>query len=367
MAGRRPRVAVVFGGRSGEHEVSIQSARSVIAAIDSSRYEVLPVGITHQGAWVVAQPDALLSGAVDQSAKVLPSAEPGQPGLVPATPNHRVEGLSEGIDVVFPLVHGTYGEDGCLQGLFELAGIPFVGSGVLASATGMDKILMKKVFRADGLPVVDCIELARADWERDPETELARTQQSIGFPCFVKPADLGSSVGINKVRTSDELPGAIDAAAEFSERIIVERGIDARELECGVLGNHDPAASVVGEIVPARDFYDYEAKYVDPKTQFLIPADLDPSTASSIQDLAIRAFTAIRASGMARVDFFLERTTGEIFVNEINTIPGFTAMSVYPRLWDASGVPYSELIHRLIQLALERHADRARNRTQYSS
>jgi D-alanine-D-alanine ligase len=367
MAEPRPRVAIVFGGRSGEHEVSIQSARSVIAAIDPSRYEVVPVGITHQGAWVVAQPEALLTGRVDPGARVLPSAEPGQPGLVPATPSPGVDGLREGIDVVFPLVHGTYGEDGCLQGLFELAGIPFVGSGVLASSTGMDKIVMKKVFRADGLPVVDYVSVARADWGRDPEAELARVKKSIGFPCFVKPADLGSSVGINKVRVADELPAAIDAAAEFSGRIIVERGVDARELECGVLGNHNPAASVVGEIIPARDFYDYEAKYVDPNTQFLIPADLDPSTASSIRDLAIRAFTSIGASGMARVDFFLERTTGEVFVNEINTIPGFTAMSVYPRLWEASGVPYTELIHRLIQLAVERHADRARNRTHYLS
>jgi len=363
---KRPRVAVVFGGRSGEHEVSIQSARSVISAIDRTKYDVLPVGITHDGTWVVAEPNALLAGAVDDEARVMPSADPGQPGLVPVSPGAQgVAALGDGVDVVFPLVHGTFGEDGSLQALFALAELPFVGSGGLGSATGMDKITMKKIYRADGLAVVEYVPVARADWERRPAGIMDEIEANLGFPCFVKPSDLGSSVGISKVRDREQLEAGLALAAEFSGRIIAERALDAREVECGVLGNHEPAAPVVGEIVVARAFYDYEAKYFDPSTQFIIPAALDPSTADAIRELAIRAFRAVAAEGMARVDFFVARGDGEIYVNEINTIPGFTAMSVYPRLWAASGVPYPELIDRLIQLALERHADRSRNRTRY--
>jgi D-alanine-D-alanine ligase len=249
--------------------------------------------------------------------------------------------------------------------LFELAGIPYVGSSVSASAVGMDKVLMKAVFAAAGLPSVDYLPIRRVEWERDRDRCLARIADEIGFPCFVKPANLGSSVGITKVATAANLPPALTLAAEFGSRLIVERGIAARELECGVLGNHEPAASVVGEVIPRRDFYDYEAKYHDPDTRFVIPADIPGSLADEVRSLAIRAFTAIGAAGMARVDFFLERQSGRVFVNEINTIPGFTAMSVYPRLWAASGVAYPELIDRLIALALERHEDEGHNRTEY--
>lgn len=365
MPPRRLRVAVVYGGRSGEHEVSIQSARSVIEAIDPERYEVVPIGVTHAGAWLAAPPEALLAGEPDPGARVVASADPAR-GLVPlAASASPTSGPGEGIDVVFPLVHGTFGEDGCLQGLFELATLPYVGSGVLGSAVGMDKITMKRVFQAEDFPVVDYLPVARSTWESEPRSVLGLVEGRIGFPCFVKPSALGSSVGISKARDRDQLRAALDLAAEFGSRIVVERAVDARELECGVLGNDRPEASVVGEIIPAREFYDYQAKYHDQSTQFIIPAAIDAQTQSKIQQLAIGAFSAIGGRGMARVDFFLDGAGGALYLNEINTIPGFTAMSVYPRLWAASGVPYSELVDRLIQLAIQRHDDEARNRTHY--
>ncbi len=366
MADRRLRVALIYGGRSGEHEVSIESARSVMQAIDRERYEVVPVGITKRGRWLLAEPDALREGLLEGADRVIPSAELRRQDPV-VGPRGAVSGLdlASGVDIVFPLVHGTYGEDGCLQGLFELAGLPYVGSSVPASAVGMDKILMKAVFAAHALPSVDYMPVRRVDWERDPRACLDEITGRIGFPCFVKPSNLGSSVGIRKVHAADELPSALGLAAEFSPRIIVERGIAARELECGVLGNETPEASVVGEVIPGREFYDYEAKYYDPRTRFIIPADVPSALADEIRAMAIRAFTAIGASGLARVDFFLERETERIYLNEINTIPGFTAMSVYPRLWAATGVPYPALIDRLIALALARHDDEARNRTEY--
>jgi D-alanine-D-alanine ligase len=324
------------------------------------------VGITQRGRWLLTDPAALRAGALEGADTLLPSAELRSPGLVPS---HRRDPalvtLADRVDVVFPLVHGTYGEDGCLQGLFELAGIPYVGSSVSASAVGMDKVLMKAVFAAAGLPSVAYLSLRRAEWERDEAACLRRIAERIGFPCFVKPANLGSSVGISKVATASDLPAALALAAEFSPLLIVEQGIAARELECGVLGNHEPEASVVGEIIPRRDFYDYQAKYHDPETQLVIPADISDGVAEEVRDMAIRAFTAIGGTGLARVDFFLERQSGRVLLNEINTIPGFTAMSMYPRLWAASGVPYPELIDRLIALALERHEDQARNRTEY--
>jgi D-alanine-D-alanine ligase len=354
-------VAVVYGGRSGEHEVSIESARSVLEAIDREKYEVLPVGVTREGAWHVVEPDGLLNGATGLHQRLLPSADPARQGLVPmdgSAPSGR------GVDVVFPLVHGTYGEDGCLQGLFDLADVAYVGSGVLGSAVGMDKITMKAVFQAHGLPVVPYLAVARSAWEHDRWGTLQRTEQ-LGFPCFVKPSSLGSSVGISKVHDSTELGPALDEAARFGERLIVEQGIEAREVECGVLGNEAPEASVVGEILVQREFYDYEAKYHDPGTGFAIPADLSPEIVHKVQALAIQAFEAVGAAGMARVDFFMSKQDGSLYLNEINTIPGFTAMSVYPRLWQASGVSYAELIERLIDLAVQRHADRARNQTSY--
>ncbi|MBM2810450.1 MAG: D-alanine--D-alanine ligase, partial [Chloroflexi bacterium] len=253
----------------------------------------------------------------------------------------------------------------CLQGLFELASIPYVGAPVFASAVGMDKILMKMVFRAAGLPLTDYAPLERGDWERDHAGTLTRMEIEIGYPCFVKPANLGSSVGISKVRNRAELADALNLAAEFSSRILVERGLEVRELECAILGNQEPMASVVGEVLPSREFYDYEAKYHDPTTTFVIPADIDEGVNVEIRGLAVKAFKAIGAAGMARVDFFLGRGDGRVYLNEINTIPGFTSMSVYPRLWQATGVPYPDLIDRLIQFGLDRHADEARNRTEY--
>ena len=365
MPGHRLRVAVVYGGRSGEHEVSLQSARSVIEAMDPDRYEAVPIGITHGGSWVAAPPEALLAGEPDPGPRLLPSADPGQPGLIPLPASTSAAALTDAFDVVFPLVHGTFGEDGCLQGLFELAAVPYVGSNVLASAVGMDKITMKTIFRAEGFPIVDYLPVSRSTWEEDPRSVLAAVEGRLGYPCFVKPGNLGSSVGITKARGPQQLSAALALAAEFGSRMLVEQAVDARELECGVLGNDRPDASVVGEVVPAREFYDYEAKYYDSATRFAIPAEIDPSIQNTIRQLSMAAFTAIGASGMARVDFFLDRGSQALYLNEINTIPGFTAMSVYPRLWAASGVPYAELIDRLIQLALQRHDDQARNRTHY--
>lgn len=362
MAGKRPRVVVVFGGRSGEHEVSIESARSLLAAIDRERYEVLPIGITREGAWHVVEPAGLLRESAHLGQRLRPSADPAQQGLMPL--DGQTGTGARRVDVVFPLIHGSYGEDGCLQGLLDLADVAYVGSGVLGSAVGMDKIVMKAVFRSHGLPVVPHLALSRSAWERDSKDTLGRAA-AVGFPCFVKPSSLGSSVGITKVRGPEELSPALANAARFGDRLLVEKAIEARELECGVLGNAQPQASVVGEILVQREFYDYEAKYHDPETGFAIPADLAPGIAEQVQWLALRAFEVIGAAGMARVDFFLDQRDGSLFLNEINTIPGFTAMSVYPRLWEASGVPYPELIDRLISLAVERHADRARNQTTY--
>ncbi len=322
---------------------------------------MLPVGVTREGAWYVVEPAGLLNGTTRLERRLLPSADPARQGLVPIEDSAAPGGE---VDVVFPLIHGTYGEDGCLQGLFDLANVPYVGSGVLGSAVGMDKIIMKAVFQAHRLPVVPYLAMARSAWERDRAGTLQRAEQ-LGFPCFVKPSSLGSSVGITKAHDPGELGEALDEAGRFGERLIVEQGIEAREVECGVLGNETPRTSVVGEILVRREFYDYEAKYHDPRTSFAIPADLPPNVVERIQGLAIRAFHAVGAAGMARVDFFLSKRDGALYVNEINTIPGFTAMSVYPRLWQASGVSYAELIERLIGLAIERHTDRARNQTIY--
>jgi D-alanine-D-alanine ligase len=360
---KRIRIGVIYGGRSGEHEVSIESARSVLDAIDPARYEVLPIAITHEGAWNIVEPAALLADAGAHRTALLPSADPQTPGLIAV--NGAVSPSREALDVAFPLVHGTYGEDGCVQGLLELAGIPYVGAGVLGSAVGMDKIVMKRVFAAAGLPMVPFVEVSRSRWERDPEPVERAVMEGAGFPCFVKPANLGSSVGISKAASVSELRAALAVAAQYSGRIVVEAGVDARELECGVLGNDEPEVSVVGEVQLARDFYDYEAKYRDERTRFKIPAVIAEELSDRIRALAALAFQAVGAAGMARVDFFLDRRNNALYLNEINTIPGFTPVSAYPRLWEATGVPYRELIDRLIALALERHADTARNRTRY--
>jgi D-alanine-D-alanine ligase len=367
---KKIRVAVIFGGRSGEHEVSLVSARGIMEAMDKDKYEVLPIGITKEGQWIASGDPmrALQSGMTEGGSK--PAAllgDPSQRGLI------RLEEQGKGlqaarlteVDVVFPVLHGPYGEDGTVQGLLDLANLPFVGAGVLGSALGMDKIVQKTVLRAHGLPVADFMSILRKEWEREPEAVIGRIMETLGCPCFVKPANLGSSVGISKAHNPEELPAALNEAARYDRKILVEEAIDAREIEVSVLGNDEPMASVLGEIIPCNEFYDYEAKYIADNSQLLIPAPTSDKVKRRIQELAVQAYKAIDCAGMARADFFLERVTNRIFVNELNTIPGFTPISMYPKLWEASGISYSELIDRLIELALERHQDKSRSETSY--
>jgi D-alanine-D-alanine ligase len=363
------RVGIVFGGQSGEHEVSLAGAASVMAAIDRSRFDVLPIGIARDGRWLVggdplrvlgeqAARLALGSGSADAEIKreLLERAAHADPGAALARMESS-EGLPPGLrtslDVVLIMLHGPQGEDGTVQGLLELAGIPYTGAGVLGSAVGMDKVAMKDIFRAHGLPVVEYALVRRHEWERDRSRIEEDVAGAIGFPCFVKPANLGSSVGISKVKAAEDLPAAIARAAAHDRRILVERAVGGREVEVAVLGNDAPVASVPGEVCYAGEWYDYETKYGSGQTTFKVPASLPPATTDLVRELAIRAFQAVDCAGMARVDFFIE-TSGSVLVNEINTIPGFTQTSAYPRLWEASGLPYPELIARLIELGLER-------------
>jgi D-alanine-D-alanine ligase len=344
---------VIFGGRSGEHEVSLASAHAIMGALrESGRYEVVPVGITREGAWISSGgPMRELESRIGE--QVSSSGGTARPASVS---EKLPVGLVGAADVVFPVLHGPYGEDGTVQGVLELAGVPYVGSGVLASAAGMDKVTMKKVFAYHGLPQVEWLGLARKEWNEDRKKRVREIETSLGYPCFVKPSNLGSSVGINKATDSGELADALDAAAALDRRVIVEQGVDAREIEVSVLGNEEPKVSVPGEIVvPGHEFYDYEAKYVEGGMELHAPAEIPGGAAMEIQHIARTAYTAIDAAGMARVDFFLERGSGGVILNEINTIPGFTPTSVYPKLWAASGLPYEQLLDRLIQLALERH------------
>ncbi len=367
---RRLRVGVLFGGRSGEHEVSLMSATSVIEAMDKSKYEIIPIGIAKTGRWIMSD-DALELLKDNRQAQVRANV------YVPADPTDRAlmrrdvatnRLKKQRLDVAIPVLHGPFGEDGTVQGLLEMADIPYVGAGVMASAVGMDKGIMKTLFRHQGLPVVDFQTYKRLDWRRDPRSIITAIEADLGYPCFVKPSCLGSSVGISKVHSRDELPGAIDQAAQYDRKLIVEKAAEGyREVECSVLGNDDPVASVPGEIIPAREFYDYEAKYEDEGSRLLIPADLAEATVREVQRLAVEAFKAIDCCGMARVDFFVSRDGSEVIVNEINTIPGFTRISMYPKLWEASGLSMSALLDRLIELALERHADKASSRTSYKS
>jgi len=327
---KKIRVGVIRGGRSGEHEVSLRSAESILKAINRNKYDVVPITISHDGSW---EPFTL---------------SPDPTALRP-------------VDVVFPIVHGTYGEDGTVQGLFELANIPYVGAGVLGSSVGMDKDVMKRLFRDASLPIVPYWSLLKSELD----SFLKAHMSELPYPVFVKPANLGSSVGITKAHSPEELPCALETAAEYDRKIVVERGIDAREIELAVLGNDAPIASIPGEIIPSREFYDYNAKYVDEDSRLLIPAPLTTEQVDEAQRTAIAAFKVLECSGMARVDLFLEKPTGKFYVNEINTLPGFTSISMYPKLWEASGIPYSELIDRLITLAVERHAEKNKLRTKY--
>jgi D-alanine-D-alanine ligase len=369
---KKLRVGIIFGGRSGEHEVSLASAASVMANLDRDKYIVVPIGITHSGAWLLGAEPAQLRVAEatgepgEQGTTTMAVTLTGDPTvrrLIPLQGEQEQLGERAALDVIFPVLHGTYGEDGALQGLLEMANIPYVGCGILGSAVGMDKEKMKMVFRSVGLPTPDYLVYRRHEWERTPETILDSVEEHLGYPCFVKPVNLGSSVGINKAHDREELIHATKVAAEYDRKVIIERTINCRELECAVLGNDEPVASVVGEILASNEFYDYNAKYIDNKSQTVIPAAIPQATAEEVRRLAIRAFTALDLSGLSRVDFFLEKETGQVYINEVNTLPGFTQISMYPKLWEASGLPYNKLLDRLIELAIERHTDRQRNRT----
>jgi D-alanine-D-alanine ligase len=347
------RVMVVFGGRSGEHEVSLASARAITEALGKSgRHEVVPVGITREGRWISSgEPMREL----ESRAGYLPDGSLEVSGP-PASAAEKLPAGLGSVDVVFPVLHGPYGEDGTIQGMLELSGVPYVGSGVLGSAAGMDKPTMKKIFAHHDLPQVEWVAFTRNQWEKNRESLTEEIEKSPGYPCFVKPANLGSSVGIRKAENAEELGEAIDEAARHDRRIIVEEGIDAREVEVSVLGNEDPEVSVPGEIIIKKnDFYDYEAKYVEGGMKLVAPAPIPDESAQEIRRIARAAFEAIDAAGMARVDFFLERGTDRLLLNEINTIPGFTPTSVYAELWATSGLPYEELLDRLVELALDRH------------
>ena len=363
------RVGVIFGGRSSEHSVSLMSAEGIMAAINRDKYEVVPIGITQEGRWLATNDPmkALASGNTGDSPPAGLVAEAASHALIVLEDRgHAIRAVPiDNVDVIFPVLHGPYGEDGTLQGLLEMAGIAYVGAGVAASALGMDKLLFKDIARAHGLPVTPYLPIKRVVWEERPEQVLGRIEAEIGYPCFVKPANLGSSVGITKAHDRSELIDALGEAARYDRKLLVEIAVDAREIEVAVLGNDEPIASVPGEIVPGNEFYDFAAKYLDGTSALLIPAPLPDDTALDIRRMAVQAYVATDCAGMARADFLLDRGTGTVYINEINTIPGFTPISMYPKLWAATGIPYAELIDRLIELAMERHADRARMATSY--
>lgn len=354
---KKLRVGIIFGGRSGEHEVSVTSASSIFKHIDRSKYVPVPIRIEKDGSW--AYPDQ-----EPRATNVAEAIEQARAAGTPASPRSTDPSLAAlKLDIAFPVLHGPYGEDGTVQGLLELAGLAYVGDGVLASAAGMDKSVMKVLFEGRGLPVGRWQGFVRAEWDRNRAAVLARLGP-LGLPVFVKPANLGSSVGISKVKTPAELVPAIETALQFDRKVVVEAAIPrAREIECAVLGNDDPETSVPGEILPSREFYDYEAKYLDDASKTVVPADLPPATVADVQRLAVEAFRAVDGSGLARVDFLVDGDTGTIYLNEINTMPGFTNISMYSKMWEASGVGYSALVDRLIQLGLERHAGKQQLKT----
>ena len=374
---RRIRVGVIFGGRSGEHEVSLRSGQAVIESIDHQKFEVIPIAITKTGRWLSpAEALELLPGATAEllSREMSESREaltivgdPSRSGLVAFASDGSRPAPSLPVDVIFPALHGTYGEDGTIQGLFEMAGVPYVGCGVLASSCGMDKVAMKMLFREAGLPICKHIWFLRAEWERERDAVLRRVARGLGFPCFVKPANLGSSVGVSKATDRQTLAAAIDLAARYDRKIIIEEGLDAREIECAVLGNDEPEASLPGEYIVHDQqgaFLDYTEKYTNTgHVEFVVPAPIPKSVVARIRRMSVEAFKAIDGAGLARVDFFLRRDTGVLLINELNTSPGLTEVSGYPKLWAASGLTFSQVIERLIELALERHKDKARNET----
>ncbi len=381
---KKLRVGILFGGRSAEHEVSLTSARAVLANLDPVKYDVTLIGISREGRWLPLGETERLGSNINPAALMAPYQDPhytalsAHTGLLP-DPSLRampqISGqqgdqhltLGQPLDVIFPMLHGPYGEDGTMQGLLELANIPYVGCGVLASSVGMDKVMARQVFRQHGLPVLDFVVARRHDWEQGDEAArnelLDLMERQLGYPCFVKPVNMGSSVGVSKARDRQQLAAALTTAARYDRKLMVEKALNPRELEVAVLGNDAPSASVVGEILLSRqaDFYDYSTKYQDNEVGFAIPADLPSETAEQLRSMAIRAYLALDSAGMTRVDFFLDRDTGQIYLNEVNTIPGFTPVSMYPMMWEKSGLSYRKLLDRLIELALERHADKNRN------
>ncbi|MBE3067171.1 MAG: D-alanine--D-alanine ligase [Chloroflexi bacterium] len=368
---KKLRIAVLFGGRSVEHEVSLMSGRSVLSALDPEKYEITQIGITKDGVWMAGENvlDALSKGQMeDENLK--------QVVIIPDQYHNRIwkiqiedsawmlEPLAD-VDVVFPVLHGTFGEDGTLQGLLELADLAYVGAGVTGSSVGMDKGVFKDVMRANDIPIVESIIVLRSEVEKNIEAVICQAEAVGPYPLFVKPANLGSSVGITKCNNRADLGEGLLEAAAYDRRVLVERGVNAREIEVAVLGNDAPQASIPGEVLPSREFYSYESKYVDSTSGLLIPAPLPDETAEKIRQMAVTAYKAIDCAGMGRVDFFVEKATGEIYLNEVNTIPGFTSISLYPKLWEASGLPYTKLVDRLVELALERKADRDRTERRF--
>jgi D-alanine-D-alanine ligase len=374
---RKLRVGVIFGGRSGEHEVSLRSAHSVLEALDRTKYDVVPIAITKEGKWLgPADAVALLP---TESKKLLPAktiakasqtlslvGDPSHPGFV-SQQGGAQRSEERSLDIVFPVLHGTYGEDGTIQGWLEMAGLPYVGCGVLASSCGMDKVTMKALFQEAGLPICQSLWFLRSKWEREPQAIISRIKARIAFPCFVKPANLGSSVGISKADDKDSLVRAIELAARYDRKILVEEGLDAREIECAVMGNDEPLASLPGEYIvkeKSASFLDYTEKYSNTgHVEFVVPARLPKPVTAQIQQLATRAFKTLDCAGLARVDFFLRRDTRELLVNELNTMPGLTDVSGFPKMWQASGLSFNEVVDRLIELALERHQEKSRNQT----
>ncbi len=363
-------LAVLFGGRSSEHNVSLTSAQSVVSVLDKEKYNIILLGITLDGEWVTGEnAEKMLKGeqyAVEKEVFIPVGPTGNRLALINKNGDSFAgEFLSE-IDVVFPVLHGSYGEDGRLQGMLEMAGIPFVGSDATASAAGMDKVLMKNIFFANGLPILPSVHFSNNDWKRDREYLFGIIKEKFELPLFVKPANTGSSVGVVKVKDFDELPEAIKFAGQFDRKILIEKGIDVREIEVSVLGNDEPIASIPGEIIPGREFYDYEAKYGDAGSELKIPADLDKEEIQKIRTMAVVAFKSLDCSGMARVDFFMDKASNEIYINELNTIPGFTPISMYPKLCEASGMSYQDLINKLIELSFARHQEKTAIKTHFS-
>lgn len=373
MAKSKIKVGVIFGGRSGEHEVSIVSAQSVIQALDKTKYEIVPIGITRAGKWIAGPQalDVLKQGVKDLPFRSILTADPtdqgisqvSSKGLVPA----KGVAATQQIDVIFPVLHGTFGEDGTIQGMLELANLPYVGSGVLGSAVGMDKVVQKQIFKQSGFLVAPFVWFLSKDYKNNKSAIIKKIETELKYPIFTKPANLGSSIAINKCKNRQQLIKGIDQAARYDNKIIVEQGIiNVREIETAVLGNDDPKVSIPGEIISSNEFYDYDAKYVDGKSRTEIPAQLPSAVTKKVQSLAIQAFKALNLSGLARIDFFVQRKTNQIYLSEANTMPGFTSISMYPKLWQASGLSYPKLIDELVKLAIQRHKEKNQLTTEFN-